>query len=722
VPPGTHRRTSARPLLAQPLPALRARADIQGLRACAVLLVVLAHAGVPGISGGYIGVDVFFVLSGYLISAILLHEATTEGSVALLRFYARRARRILPAATVTLVVTAIAASLSLSYVRAELVLQDVAWAAFFGANIRFARQSTDYFAADSPVSPVEHFWSLAVEEQFYVAWPALLVVVLVSWLGRDVVRVRRRVPALRLVLCAIVGSSLVWSMLSTAWTPEAAYFSTLARAWELGAGALLALAGRSLPLLTAHHRLVLSLAGSAMVLWAAFTYTQKTPVPGYHLVLPVLGTVALLAAGAGVTGQDAPLISRWLGRQPLRWIGDVSYSFYLWHWPFLILPAASAGHRLGLWTNLVLVSGALLAAWVSYLVIENPIRRTSRPAEHHLRSLLLWPVAVLCVFAVNAGARAYFAYQESEAARLSANVDLTALAKSDRAPRNGNTVHNAVADAVDRVTLDAPRVSPLAQELTEVASDRYHRDDSCTARTQDTEHELCAIGDRNADRTMVLVGDSAAQMWLTPLDRIAERTGYRLVPLIKLGCSPYNLVEWKFDLHLPFAACTEYQRWAAQQLAELDPEVVIASSATALRTVRAASQTLLSANDSRPILTEGIASAVREWRETADNVRLLGGVPSLPFDAADCLSDPEHTAAECSFAPPGNTVAGNDLVRSGATDRHTRYVPVIDMFCLGGTCPTVVGDIVCYADQDHITATYGAWLTDELEDRLQLPA
>jgi len=560
-----------------------------------------------------------------------------------------------------------------------------------------------------------------VEEQFYVVWPALLAVVLVTGARRDLDAVRRRLPLLRWVLVALVVASFAWSLVSTAATPDSAYFSTLARAWELGVGALLALAGRGLPMLTSRARRLLSIGGLAMVLGSAVAFTERTPVPGYHIALPVLGTVALLAAGTGVTEDRLPWISRMLGRQPLRWIGDVSYGFYLWHWPFLILPAAYAEEALGLGTNLLLVVAALLVAWMSLHLIENPIRRARPLLTSRRRALLLWPAAVLSVLAVNSGAHAYFDAKEAAAARVSAEVDLDALDEEERAPRVGNQVHDAVADAVDRVTLGAPPVSPLAQDLTEVMEDRNDRSASCTAQETDTEHEVCVSGDSDADRTMVLIGDSHAQMWLTPIDAVAERNGYRLVTLIKLGCTPYDLTEWHFTRREPFEECTQFQEWVDGQLAELDPDVIVASAATSLRTVDPADGTLLSSQKSAPVIRKGVASAVSAWRESADAVRLLGDVPQLPFVAADCLSDPENTAADCSFALSPFTLRSNALVRSGAGGQDVRFVDVIDMFCLERTCPSVVEDIVVYFDDDHITDTYATWLTDEVERRLALP-
>ena len=219
------------------------RDDIQGLRAVAVLLVAFGHAGVPFLRGGFVGVDVFFVLSGFLITGILLAEAERGRSISLAGFYARRARRILPAAALTLLVTDLAAGHLLNFVRARQVVSDSVWAAAFGANIHFARQGSDYFAQAQPPSPLQHFWTLSVEEQFYLVWPTIVALVLCgTLLGRRIgVRGPRRLPLL-VVVAIVMIVSLAWSIRDTSASPASAYFSTFGRAWELALGAALAIA------------------------------------------------------------------------------------------------------------------------------------------------------------------------------------------------------------------------------------------------------------------------------------------------------------------------------------------------------------------------------------------------------------------------------------------------------------------------------------------------
>ncbi|HEY6017005.1 MAG TPA: acyltransferase, partial [Gaiellaceae bacterium] len=353
---------------------MKRRDDLQGLRAVAVLVVALGHAGVGFLGGGYVGVDVFFVLSGFLITGLLLDEARRTGTVSLAGFYTRRARRILPAAALTLVATELAAYVLLNFVRARQVMWDSVWAAFFGANVHFSRIETDYFARDRPPSPIQHFWTLAVEEQFYLVWPALLGLVL---FGALLLRRRRGAvtPAstrrLLAVLLLATAASLAWSMVETSRLPTAAYFSTFARAWELGLGAALAVVAGPVAALRAELRATAGWLGFGAIALASTTFSSRTAFPGYAALLPTLGAALVIAGGTG--GQPAYGVGRLLSVAPMRWVGDRSYTLYLWHWPILILAMEYAGHRLSLVQNLALLAGAVAVSALTFRFYENPI-------------------------------------------------------------------------------------------------------------------------------------------------------------------------------------------------------------------------------------------------------------------------------------------------------------------------------------------------------------
>ncbi len=703
-----------------PLPQLVERADIQGLRGLAVLLVVLDHAGVPGLAGGYVGVDVFFVLSGYLISSILLREATVTGRVSLVGFYAKRARRILPAATVVLVTTAVAATLIVSFVRAELIRKDVLWSAFFAANIHFGDQGTDYFSADLPPSPVQHFWSLAVEEQFYLVWPVLLILVLTLGAG-GLQSVRRRVPVLTAIVAALCLASLAWSIHLTSDAPVSAYFSTFARGWELGVGALLALFGHAL---TRVHRRVgaaLGWIGLGAIVAAAVGYDARTAFPGWTALLPVLGTALVLVAGASGAPAGA---ARVLGVRPLRGLGDVSYSLYLWHWPMLVLAAAYAGHRLSLVESLVVVAVALAAAVATYHAVENPVRHARLLRLRPRRTLLLWPAAAGVVLACSVWTTAQIQQEQEAAAAGYRDVDLSLVPASERVPRTTSVAHNSVAEALDRATLDSPLPFPLAQDLTAIADDRWDGDRRCAAQPDDSSSAICPVGDPSATRSIVLLGDSHANMWLPALDRIGQRAGFQVVPIIKFGCSPVDIAIHDRDMGGFYRQCDEWRDWALDQVRALDPTVVVVGSAT---------QTVYSflAEDHETVLDEaaamdawqdGVGRLVGELATVTDEVRFLGDTVVLPDSPAECLSKHDATMASCTVPLSQSTQDINDRTELGLRGTAARFIRTTRLVCADLRCPMAVDGTVVFQDRQHITETYALTVTDALQRRLDLPS
>ncbi|MET9190551.1 acyltransferase, partial [Streptomyces tendae] len=342
------------------------RPDIQGLRAVAVGLVVLSHAGVAQVGGGYVGVDVFFVISGFLITSLLLRELATTGRVSLRSFYARRALRLLPASSLVIAVTLVGAWLFLSKARLAEYAGDALAGALYTLNFRLAAAGTDYLAQNGPPSPFQHVWSLAVEEQFYLVWPVLL---LLTW---RIARGRRGPVVVPLAaLCALsFAAGVVVTDRSAPW----AYFGSPARFWELGAGALLALAAERLRRLPAALAAALGWLGLVCVTVAALRYDDQTPFPGHHALLPVAGAVLVLAGGCVPTSYGAGLL---LERRPLVRLGGLSYGWYLWHWPLLVTAPAALGRADGtaeLPLALALSAVALALAWATLRLVENPVR------------------------------------------------------------------------------------------------------------------------------------------------------------------------------------------------------------------------------------------------------------------------------------------------------------------------------------------------------------
>lgn len=316
----------------------RFRADVAGLRAVAVGLVLLYHAGWSFLPGGFVGVDVFFVISGFLITGQIVNEIERTGRLSLIGFYARRAKRILPAATVVLAATAAAVWLFVPRSDWQVIGGDIAAAAVYVVNWRFADRAVDYLAADNAVtSPVQHFWSLAVEEQFYLLWPLLIVLAILA--ARTLRRSNVR-PVLWVGLAVLAVPSFVWSILETANSPARAFFVSTTRLWELAVGAGIALIAVRAARMPRAAALVLGWLGLAAIVAAALLVTAKTAWPGYAAALPTLGAAAVIAAGAAA-GSRGPVLL--LGTSPFRWVGDLSYSLYLWHWPMLVVAEAYWG-------------------------------------------------------------------------------------------------------------------------------------------------------------------------------------------------------------------------------------------------------------------------------------------------------------------------------------------------------------------------------------------
>jgi peptidoglycan/LPS O-acetylase OafA/YrhL len=637
------------------------RPDIEGLRGVAVLLVVLGHlTGWP--RGGFIGVDVFFVVSGFLITGLLVSEREKTGRISLRHFYVRRVRRLLPAGVLVLAATCVAAALLLLPGRAHETVLDALWSLFFLANVHFAQLGTDYFSLTRAPSPVQHYWSLSVEEQFYLVWPFLVlstfaIAARFGWGGRR---------AITAVAATVVAASLAWSVVSTAGTPAAAYFSSPARAWELGAGALLVLlAPRRVPAFVGAIGLV-GLVVSVVLI------TPTTAVPGYALVLPVLATVALLARGP-----------RLLAVPPLRYVGRISYSLYLWHWPVIVLGATAPGGTSAAGKT-VLFATALALSVASYHLVEEPFRRPSR--RRITRSSALVP-----------------AYAMSLVLVLVATWFLT-LPGSARRP--GFLVPGSVA-----VEPAAPtRPADLPAEI-RAALARSHWPDGLDADLADAGapewlHDKCLdVSDKNADRcaygpptathTTALLGDSVAVSWLPALRRAASLRTSRIHVLTRRQCA--NLRGQVSP------ACTAHQDWALAQVRRLRPQLVVLS---------ARYQGAQTPQEWR----DGTRRMIAELAPYAKRIVVLPPPPESGNLQA-CytrLSDPQDCTVTVSDR--WRTYAGAELEAAGGA---ALFVDPRPWFCAQERCPAVVGDSPVMFDGRHLTAAYAAQIAPMLSSVLK---
>jgi peptidoglycan/LPS O-acetylase OafA/YrhL len=363
------------------------RADIQGLRAVAVILVILAHASFPGLSGGFQGVDIFFVISGYVITSNLLRHEHPSIRASLVDFYARRIRRIVPAATVVLCVSVVVAYWTLGKNFDPTLLTDARWATLFSANFRFIATGAPYFIPGVQPSLIQHYWSLAVEEQFYFAWPLVLYVT--SRLAGQ-----SRLMALRVVLVVVIVASGLWALHANSVNSIAAYFSPFTRAYELGLGALAAVLPTAWRWLTEPRRRALAWGAAVALVLSVFVLRTSTNFPGAAAWWPCLATMVLLWVGAETV---APSPATWLSQRWLGYIGDRSYSLYLWHFLWLMLPLQLVNPISGWFARCVEILGAFVCAIVSYRFLERPIRTSRRLSRD---PIAVFTLLACCVFLV----------------------------------------------------------------------------------------------------------------------------------------------------------------------------------------------------------------------------------------------------------------------------------------------------------------------------------
>ena len=669
------------------------RPDIEGLRAVAVVSVVLYHADLLGVRGGFVGVDVFFVISGFLITRLLLKSVGEHGIRALPAFYTRRIRRLLPAAMTVVVATVVAARIWAPPLSVRPIAIDGIFTTFYGLNYRLAVEGTQYLNEGTAPSPLQHFWSLGVEEQFYLCWPILIV--LVVYLGR-----RHRNALLGLLLAVIVLGSFYYSVILTPADAPWAYFSLGTRAWELGLGGLVGLGASRLARLPGPIALAGGWLGLAAVLAAAFVYNDQAPYPGSAAALPVVGAAVLIACGCAVQRGVGGL----LGLQPLQFGGRVSYSWYLWHWPMLVIAPMILGHALGWSLRLAVVVLSLAAAVITFKLIENPARSLRLPnPQWFAGGLALSGSAVLAAVVVMA----------NPPPLVGTGRDATVIHASIATPAVTAEMKAAIIAGLN--TMDAPRnLTPApAQAHGDVPISSY---DGCHADILVVIQGPCVFGDKKGKNTVVLFGDSHMQQWQPAFDRAGGYARWRVVNWTKSGCAPQEVAEWNGQLNEPYTQCYTWRALTLRRIAALKPTVVVVASAD-----------VEAPNLSPTAYADATVSTVRTLqRTTTAKIVYLEDTPYPGYIFPNCLADHLDDVKACNLP----------LSRAYNQARHQAVNQALQMLggvtlvnpanwiCADNTCPAVVGNLLVFRDQSHLSVEFSRWLTpmitsllDELQPR-----
>ena len=709
------------PALPRHRPVSAYRYDIEGLRALAVL-GVLGHHLLDWPSGGYAGVDVFFVISGFLITTILIREITSPQKLSLPDFYRRRVRRLVPAAAAVLAATSAAAFLVFGAGRAAAILEDAVWSFFFLGNWRFAASGTDYLNAGTAVSPLQHFWSLGVEEQFYLVWPWVLVAGIAAAAALRCTDRGMRVLLLLFIgtLCAVSFAFAVWE---TANRPTTAYFSTISRAWELGAGALLAVAAPWLGRIPAAARAAAGGAGLAGIAASFVLLSAESVFPGPAAALPVASALLVLASGTGIRGPRHNRVMWPLTNPASRYLGRISYSLYLWHFPVIVFSAALVPAA----PPLLLLAASVLLAVLSFSYIENPVRHSrwlqpryaarERGRRYRRPALAPRPMRLAAMAAVGGLASASLVALTIEttlnqpgspaAAQPPTAAPAPLRADSSPSPADPLAAHTAALRAALAST-EWPVLDPDPSTFTEggrSAKPAEWIQDGCLGGNEsrdadpiaNTEH--CVYGSPGAPRDLVLYGDSVAMAYLPALRAVLAPEDWQIHVFTAAGCAPADVPQNRIG-GAPYPECPAFRDWAVQRIAELAPDLLLMASFRY-----------------DPALASGASgeAADAEWSEgtrrihdalagTAERTVVLSAPPEAK-DPAQCATR-FSAPADCEIQLPADHQSRMALESAAAVQGNpgVEWVDTTSWFCLEGRCPAFVGTVPLYADAYHLSA------------------
>jgi peptidoglycan/LPS O-acetylase OafA/YrhL len=648
------------------------RSDIEGLRAVAILLVVAAHARIAGFAGGFVGVDVFFVLSGYLITGLLVQEIQQNGKLKFADFYARRLRRLLPGLLLMLAATAVLGRLFIAPGEQPEQATAAATAALWISNFFFAFEHLDYFSPGSETNLFLHTWSLGVEEQFYLVWPLLLALVIGAWAGAYKPRNSRRV---KMVMPIIFVASLA---VCAAWTrrdPPLAFYMMPTRAWQFALGALVfayfhspatssddtARSNRKFRAAPAW----LGWIGLTMILASAILLSPRVTFPWPWAVIPSLGAAAILAAGARASSSGA---GKLLSIRPLQSIGGVSYSWYLWHWPVLLLGAALIDIR-GIVPRLALVAVSYACATLAYHYVETPIRRNPRMLSRPRTAIA---AAVAIMIACNA---------------------------------LGLRWHNAARDRmVSPEQLPYQQVRVDAPIIYDMGCDDWYRS---------ADVKLCAFGPADALHTAVAIGDSVALQWFPAYLGVFAKPGWRLLVATKSSCPMVDEPFFYQRIGREFSECSQWRRDALNKIAALKPDVVILGST-------------YTSDFTQAQWIEGTARVLQPLAASSGRVYIIRSTPVLPFDGPSCLEPRSWLYSKLSVhsscvAPAHNALSDNVYLWLEAAANRFSNVTMLDMtdaICPNGQCRAERDGTIVFRDTQHLATRFAESLSNALAHAL----
>jgi len=712
------------------------RRDIQGLRALAVVVVVLNHMlGWP--SGGFAGVDIFFVISGFLITGLLLREFEKTGHISFLGFYKRRVKRIVPAATLTLVAVVGLSFLVLTRQRAIATAWDALFAFVFVANWDFAIRGVDYFQQGGAVSPIQHFWSLSVEEQFYLVWPWLLLGLLILFGRFSAMSLAKMRVIAGTTIGAITLASFGYALMVSSASPTVAYFSSLGRVWELGVGAMIAIAAPALSRQRAALRTVLAYLGLLGMAGSCFFINATTQWPAPWALLPTASAGLALISGIGGEARGvAPLTNR-----VSVYVGDISYSLYLWHFPVVIFgQALFPGGGLSVYVGMVVVAFGISVA--AFHVIEKPIWKSPLWAGHQTRrgAWRSWIVeygpqmrlgglaglsvatAVLCALLIVRMAP----LDDAQAIAAPTSQVMTATAP---ATASGTVASDSAAAEIDAEVVDALRatswpavLTPSIDEIGPMSKAGQWVRDGCLGLELGSESDpiqnakRCVFGDAHGTKTLVVWGDSIAISWVPGLVQGLSNDGWKILVFTEAMCPAAKVSVKSAQADGPLPHCDEFRDWVVGELKRLSPDfVLISQSGYGIDHPLSGARGQQAETD----FANGLNATLDAIKGSAKRVALVDSPPAT-VSIEECYSAggrPSDCTRDSGDSHRRMTSYLANLVEVRA-DSSTRFVGVDRLFCAQARCPAAIGGIIVRADGFHPTDAYSRHVGKALAELL----
>lgn len=653
--------------------AVTFRPEIQGLRAVAVLAVLLFHVWPSRVGGGYVGVDVFFVISGYLITGLLLKELERTGTISLRDFYSRRIRRLLPAATLVIVVAAPLISILPAVQWSDTAMEMLA-STFYVQNWWLAAQAVDYLAEDNAPGLLQHYWSLSVEEQYYLFWPLLF---LLATACRRPLRDKPRLVFGTLII-SIGVASFIHSVYLTSANPGLAYFATTTRAWELGLGGAFAVLGRGCDRIPVFARSLLGWVGLICILLACVLYDGNTAFPGYAAVLPTVGAVLVIAAGQPRSGWG---VDRLLQLRPVQYLGDISYSLYLWHWVVIVVLKGLWSSALGWGEGIVAIVLSIVLAHITKVVVEDPIRTGKwRNYNFNVNPVLVASTSTAIVL-------------------LAANTIFVYIDRVSRAPAQTIT-----ADILHgKFDPSKPTIPPVL-EARKDNPDVYRL--KCHVDQVSSEPKKCEFGPAQAKYTLVLAGDSHAAQWLPTLQALyANRRDWKIITYTKSACS-FTAARVQIGKKGEYVSCTEWNKNVMEELSKLKPTILVTSQSSGHRVGG------LSRDESQQALAEGLLTRWREVAKLGTKVAVIRDTPWMAHNVPECMSAPDASVEKCSTKTE-QAFQTDSIMLAMKRQPDVLFFDLSNIICETNMCAPVKGQVLIWRDRHHLTATFARLLAPE---------